>query len=139
MKVSDTQTRFPSEPVDLPAKRRRRLNRCLSLLNEKPDLGDGAWLIFREEAGALRTVRVEERVDAGRDPDSTIVLPNEQASRRHFCVDRRGDDLFFLEDLNSKNRTLLNGKPCTCSLLRNGDLIEAAGIELMFLDDLDES
>jgi len=51
----------------------------------------------------------EERSVLGRHPDCTIVLDEGAVSRQHAQIVRNGDD-FFVEDLHSRNGTLVNGK-----------------------------
>ena len=46
----------------------------------------------------------------GRDPDNDITLDDTQVSRNHARLMRQGDEV-ILEDLDSTNGTLVNGKP----------------------------
>ncbi|MBX3412843.1 MAG: SpoIIE family protein phosphatase [Pirellulales bacterium] len=50
----------------------------------------------------------DERSVLGRHPDCTIVLDEGAVSRQHAQIVRVGED-FFVEDLHSRNGTLLNG------------------------------
>ena len=49
-----------------------------------------------------------ERVVIGRHPDCGIVLDNAAISRQHACICRSVDG-YLVQDLRSRNRTLLNG------------------------------
>lgn len=71
--------------------------------------------------------RVELGVDAvviGRHEDCDLVLPDDQASRRHAQVSPAGTG-FVVEDLGSTNGTRVNGTPVTdLTGLHDGDRIE---------------
>jgi pSer/pThr/pTyr-binding forkhead associated (FHA) protein len=59
----------------------------------------------------------------GRDPDSTIVLNDTSASVRHARISREGG-IWWLEDLGSRNGTLLNDLPLSKPThLTDGDII----------------
>jgi DNA-binding winged helix-turn-helix (wHTH) protein len=67
----------------------------------------------------------------GRDPASVIVIDDNRVSRHHARI-VVGPDGAVLEDLGSKNGTLLNGCPVTApTLLSEGDSIEVAGLALI--------
>ena len=51
-----------------------------------------------------------ERTVFGRHPNSQIVLDNEAVSRHHAQI-LESHGHFFLEDLKSRNGTLINGRP----------------------------
>lgn len=51
---------------------------------------------------------VKERVTIGRSRESDVFLPDQWLSRHHAEIRRQGD-VYFLQDLGSKNGTLLNG------------------------------
>lgn len=53
---------------------------------------------------------IGETTSIGRAPDNDIQLDDRSISRRHVRIVRR-DKTFFLEDLNSKNGTLIDGYP----------------------------
>ncbi|MBI4616321.1 MAG: protein kinase [Planctomycetes bacterium] len=59
--------------------------------------------------GAGRTFAIESQAVIGRDPKTDLPISDEKASRQHARVVREGDG-FFLEDLDSKNGTSLNGR-----------------------------
>jgi len=62
----------------------------------------------------------------GRDPDCDIVIADRQVSRHHARLVRR-DTRIFLEDLESKNGTYLNGRPVQQEeLVQDGDVIKVA-------------
>ena len=89
-------------------------------------------LIERGNQKGQRIALTAFPVVAGRDPSNTIVLNDEEISRRHFKIKRRGR-LYILEDLDSKNGTFLNGDRIVNATLQNRDKILAGNTELMFL------
>lgn len=78
----------------------------------------------------------------GRAPENTVVLSADRfpyISGHHARIVREAER-FFLEDLNSKNGTLLNGKAITRSALRSGDLIQLGrevGARFLITSDAD--
>jgi DNA-binding winged helix-turn-helix (wHTH) protein len=78
------------------------------------------WLI----SGARRLMLTEGINDIGRDPRVGVWLDSPQASRRHARI-IVSNGTATLEDLGSKNRTLLNDHPVTQSTrLSDGDTIQ---------------
>ena len=72
------------------------------------------------------------RLVVGRMPDCDIVLDAESISRRHACV-FQGDDGFYLDDLNSRNGTFLNGQRVRAATkLQHGDKIRLFEVMLAF-------
>jgi hypothetical protein len=68
----------------------------------------------------------------GRRSDCEIVLSHKAAARCHARIVREGDD-YYLEDLNSRNGTWLNGARIHGRVpLRQGDRIRIAEHELVF-------
>ncbi|MBN1286826.1 MAG: FHA domain-containing protein [Anaerolineae bacterium] len=90
-------------------------------------VSDKPVLIIRTgEAAGQRWVMHDEEVLVGRGAECDVVVPERQVSRMHVRV-RRAGDRFFVEDLESKNGTLLNGEPLKGEApLRDGDEIELA-------------
>jgi hypothetical protein len=68
----------------------------------------------------------------GRDPACTIVLQDEAASGRHARLHRE-NDVWWLEDLGSRNGTMLNDLPLTRRIsLTEGDIIGIGTMQLRF-------
>jgi len=83
-------------------------------------------LLQRGSQGAQRWRLDASEVIIGRSPDCHIVLPDRQVSRRHARV-FRADDVFYVEDLGSKNGTWVNGQPLhEPRALQDGDEIQIA-------------
>jgi DNA-binding winged helix-turn-helix (wHTH) protein len=69
----------------------------------------------------------------GRDAGAAVCLDAVAVSRRHAVI-RITDEAALLEDLGSKNGTLINGRKITCPMrLESGDEIEVGGTRLVFL------
>lgn len=71
----------------------------------------------------------------GRGPANTIALSDAATiSLRHASV-HSVDEQFYLTDLNSRNGTMLNGRPVTAPApLKDGDVIKVGACELIFHD-----
>jgi serine phosphatase RsbU (regulator of sigma subunit) len=75
---------------------------------------------------------VKERVTIGRSRESDVFLPDQWLSRHHAEIRRQGD-VYFLQDLGSKNGTLLNGTRIRQqSRLKPGDVITLGEHTLTF-------
>ncbi len=72
-----------------------------------------------EKAGQRWIIRDPELI-VGRGGECDLVLPERQVSREHIRI-YRANDLYYLEDLDSKNGTWVNGKQVK-ALRRAGDL-----------------
>ncbi len=80
---------------------------------------------FRLDPGAICQI--------GRDEQSTIVLADNQVSRKHALVQCGPDGEFYLADLGSRNGTWVNQKRVTSLVaLRPGDRIGIGGSEILF-------
>ena len=107
MKFDSTRTHFAvSDPLVYEAA-------CLILIYGAPDLGK------RFELARNTTI--------GRDPSNDICVDMSFVSRQHARVTRR-DQLWFIEDLGSRNGTQINGTPIEgVARLDNGDQIKIGG------------
>jgi DNA-binding response OmpR family regulator len=88
---------------------------------------DKPVLIIRDgEAAGQRWVLHQDEVLVGRGGECDLVVPERQVSRMHMRIRREGEK-YILEDLDSKNGTLVNGQPLKgeCQI-RDGDEIELA-------------
>lgn len=70
-------------------------------------------------------------VTIGRATECTITLPHPSVSRLH-CRIWREDGRFHIQDLDSTNRTFLNGKPVVRAELRDGDQIGVGSNAIKF-------
>lgn len=67
----------------------------------------------------------------GRDAGCDVCIDDPAASRRHARF-FRSEASFLVEDLGSKNGTLVNNAPCTRRELANGDVIEIGSTMVTF-------
>jgi DNA-binding winged helix-turn-helix (wHTH) protein len=87
-----------------------------------------------ERAGQRWTVQ-DDNVTIGRGTECDLVLSERQVSRQHLKI-KRVDEGYYVEDLDSKNGTWLNGKPLKGeSPLQDGDEIKLAmAVKLVFVE-----
>jgi len=85
------------------------------------DKGNTTWRVLELEG---------ERTVFGRHPSCQVVLDNEAVSRQHAQIlENHGH--YFLEDLKSRNGTLLNGKRIDAPVeLHDEDLITLCDIRV---------
>ena len=94
----------------------------------------GAYLILRSAGRWSDVFRLTSPQGAvmGRASANEIVIRTEQASRQHARVFWSANS-WILEDLGSRNGTLLNGQPISSpTRLEDSDLIEVAGFAITF-------
>ena len=73
----------------------------------------------------------------GRDPANTVPVIDPSVSRRH-CILHREDGRFQVQDLESRNGTLVNGQPIKDQWLRHGDEIAIGDSSFLFLLEEEE-
>ncbi|MDH4316959.1 MAG: FHA domain-containing protein [Desulfobulbaceae bacterium] len=76
----------------------------------------------------------KDKATIGRNPESSIVIDNTAVSYDHAVIIRENNE-FYIEDLRSKNGTLVNNKPIKKYKLHNGDLIIVGRHELLFEEE----
>lgn len=90
-------------------------------------------LLLKFEAAVIKEIKLDKPVfTVGRKPDNDIMLDN-QAVSGHHCKIYQAGDTYFVEDLNSTNGTLVNGKKVLKSGLHHGDTISIIKYSLTFL------
>ncbi len=70
----------------------------------------------------------------GRNDDCTLVLPNLSVSRDHARITTTPESA-VIQDLQSQNGILVNGKQVGEHRLKNGDEVQIGKFSLVFLDD----
>ncbi|HVE48990.1 MAG TPA: FHA domain-containing protein [Casimicrobiaceae bacterium] len=89
-------------------------------------------LVLQLPDGGTRDIQLEsERITIGRRADNDVCLPFPAVSGEHAAVVTILDDS-FLEDLNSTNGTLVNGKPIAKHFLRDLDEIDIGRQKLVY-------
>jgi transcriptional regulator with GAF, ATPase, and Fis domain len=73
----------------------------------------------------------------GRDPTNHVAVADPSVSRKH-CLLRREESRFQIKDLDSRNGTLVNGKPVKDHWLRHGDEIATGDSCFLFLLEEEE-
>ncbi len=79
-------------------------------------------MLTGQEAGRTWLV-TDKGLLLGRTSDSDLIVTDPEVSRRHFAVRRIGAGQYEIEDLGSRNGTLVNGLPVRKGPLRFGDRI----------------
>ena len=68
----------------------------------------------------------------GRDSEvAQVVIPDSQASRAHCSLDIE-DDKVMIEDMGSRNGTLLNGQKVTRARVYHGDIVKLGKTHVTF-------
>lgn len=89
-------------------------------------------LIERGPDSGKRFALSEFPLTVGRDTTNNIVLSDEEVSRFHLRIKKRGR-LTILEDLEARNGTFLNGDRVMNAIINSGDKILLGGSELVYL------
>ena len=67
----------------------------------------------------------------GRAPDCALVLADPLVSSHHARIESK-DGQWTIEDLDSSNGTLVNGRPIRRTVIREGDVITFGDVEFVF-------
>lgn len=94
-----------------------------------------AKLILSVDGTVLREIPLtKERTTLGRKPHNDIPVDNLAVSGEHAAIITILNDS-FIEDLNSTNGTLVNGKPIKKHFLQHNDVIEIGKHKLKYFND----
>jgi len=103
-------------------------------------LGAGGWLLLRklrsggrlvfEDGGTVVPLRYGQ-TRIGARPDNDVVIESATVSRYHAEIRVKGRKV-EIEDLRSRNGTQVNGEPVKRRLLRDGDRIVLADVEVRY-------
>ncbi len=113
--------------VEDPRLRRGRFN-IVSEVHEGPSGLTAASIVL---ADGERIVLGPEPITIGRLPESSVVVSDPNASRRHAEIRRSGNQVVVV-DLNSTNGTRVNGAPIRERVLVDGDEIVVGTTFLRF-------
>ncbi|MBN2211647.1 MAG: FHA domain-containing protein [Sedimentisphaerales bacterium] len=72
----------------------------------------------------------EGPVYVGRQPRCQVFLPDQSVSRQHAVLFTTHDGIWMVQDLDSANQTLLNGRPVAKMPLHEGDVINICDFKL---------
>jgi transcriptional regulator with AAA-type ATPase domain len=123
-RVSDARVADPVSP--------RLLPRLIVVLECSRLLAPGGRLMLDAIDHVVVARSAPGRIErAGRA--ARIAVTDVEASRRHLRI-RRSEQGWQVEDLGSRNGTVVNGERVQIAALADGDLVEAGGAMLMFLD-----
>ena len=89
-------------------------------------------LVIRKGEGSGKDHALGGPCIVGRHASANFVLGDTLVSRNHFRVFQEGQ-LWFVEDMGSRNGTLVNGRKMQKLQLSDGDLIAAGGTEVQFV------
>ncbi len=92
-----------------------------------------AELVITSADGRTRRYPLTGAVTLGRDPSCEIPLDDLGTSRHHARIRPEGDG-FVVEDLGSKNGTVLNNVPCNSSRLKDRDEVVLGSVRVSFRD-----
>ncbi|MGB5831454.1 MAG: FHA domain-containing protein [Thiohalocapsa sp.] len=85
-----------------------------------------------EEVSVLQTDR--DQITVGRDPGSDLIIDNIGVSQNHARSFREGGS-YWIEDLQSTNGTLVNGRKIDRSPLADGDRVRILKFSLVITTD----
>jgi serine phosphatase RsbU (regulator of sigma subunit)/pSer/pThr/pTyr-binding forkhead associated (FHA) protein len=103
---------------------------CLKRRSEFPPMA--ILQLFKGSAPSQDVVLDGDRAVLGRHPDCDIVLEAASVSRQHAQIVREGD-VFYVEDLHSRNGTYVNGRLIQGRhLLQDGDRLKICDLGLAF-------
>jgi transcriptional regulator with GAF, ATPase, and Fis domain len=92
-------------------------------------------------AGPLKETTIplpEGEATLGREPSNAVAVTDPSVSRKH-CLFRQVDGRFQVQDLGSRNETLVNGVAVKEQWLRHGDEITVGDSMFLFLVEEEES
>ena len=75
----------------------------------------------------------EGEATLGRDPANAVAVADTSVSRKHCLLRKEEDGRFQIKDLDSRNGTLVNGRPVKEQWLRHGDEIATGDSVFLFL------
>ncbi len=89
-------------------------------------------IMILQNGHVLKEIELDKQQQViGRDEKNGIHLSDPSVSRRHALLSCALDE-YFIEDLGSTNGTLLNDRPVTKHILKNGDLLRIGEYVLSF-------
>ena len=109
-------------------------------LSSTQEPGEDAYVAVYQgdRAGEMYKLTRGREIVVGRDESCQIMLADEACSRKHGAFVWR-DSAWWLDDLGSRNGTLVNGqRMARTRMLEEGDLIRVGNTKLRFTRELAE-
>lgn len=104
------------------------LTQKIRIKENKQSYGFLRW----SEESHMEQREINSFISIGRDKDNIIVLDDNFSSRRHCRIQKKENEGFILQDMNSRNGTFLNGNRVFKALLKNNDRIQVGNKEFIF-------
>ncbi len=92
-------------------------------------------VLVKRGSSLINDLRFEKGpIYIGRQRGSQVFLPDRSVSRQHAVILTNDEGVWLVQDLQSANRTLLNGKPVAKAAIHEGDIIAISdfSIEIHF-------
>ena len=116
-----------------------RLERVSQLMREGATTGTRFKLLFRLGEFPV-SIGFDKHLMVGREAPSQLAIPDARLSGRHFILQEDEErDSVMIQDLNSKNGTMVNGKRIESTWLHSGDLITCGSLEFAFIEEQERS
>ena len=96
------------------------------------------WLTIMQGSNRGREYDLEDNmIVVGRHPDTGININDTEVSRKHFVLIKKADE-YWIEDLDSTNGTVVNGRPIKSEyrLRDNSKINLGANVSLVFNKDV---
>lgn len=119
---------------DAPRGLYERLKYIAELLKDCDELINATGIIYRVNDNKAFFKAVNKETIVGREPPSNIVIDEARLSGQHFKI-TPADEEAFLEDIDSRNGTYVNGRKITSHSLKDGDVIEAGHLVFVWLEN----
>jgi hypothetical protein len=100
------------------------------LLKDQP-LENFVRVLIRQEGGAEVMYPIGRHTSIGRTPENDIQIDTSYISRHHAVL-LSGPDACIVEDLNSTNGVLVNGRKVGRQVLRDGDMLTVGKTEFRY-------
>jgi hypothetical protein len=92
---------------------------------------DTPWVLVRQDGDGERVHPIGRRTTIGRTPDNGIQIDAHNVSRHHAVL-LTSSDHCIVEDLNSTNGVLVNGRRVVRHVLHEGDVVTVGKTEFRF-------
>lgn len=104
-----------------------------ALLRDGPSCHSVPALLFRGRDGRVKSCAIGDRLLCGRAAECDVRFSElREISRHHFSIRRDGEE-YWLIDKGSFNGTKVRGRLIERHELRDGDIIDAAGLLFAFV------